>query len=313
MPRYAKFIKDILSKKRWFIEHETVVVTKSFMDVIKQIPPKQKDLGSFSIPCHIGNKFLGQALCDLGASVNLMSLFVFNKLKWVETRPTTVTLQLANRSMSYPWGIIEDVLVKVDKFIFPIDFIVLDFKADKEMPLLLRKPFLATGRTLIDVEKGELTLRVNDEHVTFNVHHLMKAPSQHVQCSFIDIIDQIVRDDFNKSMFKDPLEAVLWGLEPDDAEVVEPSLEEPPTLELKALPSNLHYAYLGSNNTLPMIISSDLTVQQEEQLVEVLKAHKKAIRWIIADIKGIGPSTCMHKNLPKESVKPRLNIKEGLT
>ncbi|XP_028771982.1 uncharacterized protein LOC114729175 [Neltuma alba] len=162
MPKYAKFIKDVLSKKRRFTEYETVAVTKSFTDVIKQILSKQKDSGSFSIPCHIGNKLLGQGLCDLGASVNLMPISVFNKLELGEARPTTVTLQPADQT-------------------------------DKEMPLLLGRPFLATARTLIDVEKGELTLRVDDEDVTFNMYHLMKASSRREQCSFIDIIDQIVQ------------------------------------------------------------------------------------------------------------------------
>ncbi|XP_028788814.1 uncharacterized protein LOC114744839 [Neltuma alba] len=271
MPKYAKFMKNVLTKKRRFTEYETIVVTKSFTDVIKQIPPKQKDSRSFSICCYTGNKFMGQALCDLGASVNLMPLSVFNKLEFGEARPTTITLQLAYQSMSYPQKIIEDVLVKVNIFIFSVDFIVLDFEADKEMPLLLGRPCLATARILIDVEKGELTLMVNDEHVTFNMYYLMKAPSRHEQCSFISIVDQIVQGDFNKSMSEDPLEAVLWGLEIDDTEVAEvlalmnasssyskgrayfetldlsslerptlkPSLEEPPTLELKTLPSHL--------------------------------------------------------------------------
>ncbi|KAH9744107.1 hypothetical protein KPL70_003546 [Citrus sinensis] len=91
-----------------------------------------------------------------------------------ECRSTTVTLQLADRSHAYPEGKIEDVLVKVDKFIFPVDFIVLDFEADKEVPIILGRPFLATGKTLINVQKGELTMRVNDQQVTFNVLEAMR-------------------------------------------------------------------------------------------------------------------------------------------
>ena len=91
-----------------------------------------------------------------------MPLSVFKQLGVGECRPTTVTLQLADRSHAYPEGKIEAVLVKIDKFIFPVDFIVLDFEADKEVPIILGRPFLARGKTLIDVQKGELTMRVND-------------------------------------------------------------------------------------------------------------------------------------------------------
>ena len=110
-----------------------------------------KDLGSFTIPCNIGNSIFERALCDLGASINLMLLSIFKRLRLGESRPTTVTLQLADGSLKHPWGVIEDGLVKVDKFIFPADFIVLDMEADKEIPIILGKPFLATGRSMIDV------------------------------------------------------------------------------------------------------------------------------------------------------------------
>ena len=83
---------------------------------------------------------------------------------------------MADRSHAYPEGNIEDVLVKVDKFIFSVDFIVLDFKVDKEVPIILGRPFLATRKTLIDVQKGDLTMRVNDQQVTFNVLEAMRNP-----------------------------------------------------------------------------------------------------------------------------------------
>lgn len=102
--------------------------------------------------------FLKRALCDLGASMNLMPLSIFKKLGLVEVKPTTVTLQLADRSIKYPRGVIKDVLVKVDKLIFPSDFIVLDIKEDTKIHSVLRRLFLATGRVLIDVKKGELRL-----------------------------------------------------------------------------------------------------------------------------------------------------------
>ena len=103
-----------------------------------------------------------------------MPLSIFKKLGVGEARPTTVTLQLADRSIKHPEGKIEDVLVKVDKFIFPADFIILDYEADREVPIILGRPFLATGRALIDVQEGELTIRVDDQQVKFNVFNAVE-------------------------------------------------------------------------------------------------------------------------------------------
>ena len=127
-----------------------------------KIPQKIKDPGSFTIPCSIGTKYSGKVLCDLGASINLMPLSVFEQLGVGEYRPTTVTLQLTNRSHVYSEGKIEDVLVMVDKFIFPVDFLVLDFEVETYVLIILRRPFLAIEKTLIDVQKGELTMEMND-------------------------------------------------------------------------------------------------------------------------------------------------------
>ncbi|KAL5539934.1 hypothetical protein UlMin_042973 [Ulmus minor] len=146
MPNYVKFMKDILTKKRRFGEFETVALTRECSAVLKnKLPPKLQDPGSFTIPCSIGNQYFGKALCDLGASINLMPMSIFKKLGIGEARPTTISLQLADRSIAHLEGKIEDFLVKVDKFIFPVDFIVLDYDADLEVPIILGRPFLATG------------------------------------------------------------------------------------------------------------------------------------------------------------------------
>ncbi|KAH9671338.1 hypothetical protein KPL70_017334 [Citrus sinensis] len=185
MPNYVKFLKDILARKRKLGEFETVALTQESSHMLQsKIPTKLKDLGSFTIPCSIGTRYAGRALYDLGASINLMPLSVFKQLGVGDCRPTTVTLQLADRSHAYPEGKIEDVLVKVDKFIFPVDFIVLDFEVDKEVPIILGGSFLAIGKTLIDVQKGELTMRVNDQQVTFNVLEAMRNPEEVEYCNF---------------------------------------------------------------------------------------------------------------------------------
>ncbi|XP_062100691.1 uncharacterized protein LOC133806615 [Humulus lupulus] len=184
MPTYLKFLKEILSKKRKLEEYETIVLTKECSAILqKKLPPKLKYPGSFTIPCSIRGSVVTKALCDLGASVNLMNLSIFHKLKLGEARPTTVFLQMADRSIKYPRGIIEDVLVKVDKFIFPADFIVLDMEEDT-IPIILGRPFLATGRALIDVQKGELKLRVQNKVVTFKVFVATEIPS----CCRVDVV-----------------------------------------------------------------------------------------------------------------------------
>ncbi|KAL0411123.1 UNVERIFIED_CONTAM: hypothetical protein Slati_3702000 [Sesamum latifolium] len=175
MPSYAKFLKEVISNKRKWEGGETVKLNEECSAILQnKLPPKLKDPGSFSIPCTIENINFDKALCDLGVNVNLMPYSIFEKLGMHELTTTIITLQLVDRSIKYFRRIVEDVLVKVGKFIIPVDFIVLDMEEDVNMPLILGRPFLATSRALIDVQKGQLTLRVNDEHVVFNVFKPLK-------------------------------------------------------------------------------------------------------------------------------------------
>ncbi|XP_057503556.1 uncharacterized protein LOC130787110 [Actinidia eriantha] len=138
MPNYVKFLNDIISKKRRLEEFETVKLSEECSAILqKKLPQELKDQGSFSFACTIRNSFFDKVLCDLGASINLMPLFVCRKLGFGEMKQTIISLQLADRSIKYPHRIIEDVLVKVDKFIFPADFVVLDMEEDEEAPLIL--------------------------------------------------------------------------------------------------------------------------------------------------------------------------------
>ena len=188
IPGYMKFMKDILSKKRKFGDYVTVALLEECSAILqKKLPPKLKDPGSFTFPCAIGNAVFEIAMCDLGTSINLMSWSIFKKMKLGEARPTTVTLQLADRSLTHLRGIIEDVLVKVDKFIFPTYFIILDMQEDKEVPIILGRPFQAMGRTMMDVQKGELRLRDQEEEVTFNVFNAIKHPHDTDSCFRVDM------------------------------------------------------------------------------------------------------------------------------
>ncbi|KAJ9556024.1 hypothetical protein OSB04_010638 [Centaurea solstitialis] len=328
MPNYTKFLKDILNKKKRLTEYETVALTEGCSALLtKKIPPKMKDPRSFTIPCSIGGKTIRRALCDLGAGINLMPLSVFTTLGIGEARPTTISIQLADKSIVWPKGKIEDVLVQVDKYIFPADFIILDCEVDQEVPIILGRPFLATGRTLIDVQKGELTMRVHDQRVTFNVLDSLKYPDEREECSTLSEIetwckektlgeilwDADIDDEAEDESEEVPLvTAAFEVLENEDRKTLVPSLEVAPDLELKQLPSNLKYAFLGDSGKLPVIISSSLETDQEEKLVQMLKLHTKAIGWTIADLKGISPTICQHKIILEDknfnSVEPQRRL-----
>ncbi|XP_061364259.1 uncharacterized protein LOC133307723 [Gastrolobium bilobum] len=182
----------------------------------KKLPPKLKDPGSFSIPIAIGNIEVGKELCDLGASINLMPLSIYRALGIKELIPTTVFLQLADRSIRRPDGVIDDVLVKIVKYIFPADFVILNMEEDAEIPLLLGRPLLATARAMIDVEQGKLMLMMNEETVTIDVFESMKHLSDGGDYFMVDIIQEAVDDTMKED--SSPLELEQIN---EEAELVE--------------------------------------------------------------------------------------------
>lgn len=191
MPLYMKFMKEMLSNKRKLVDWETVALSEECSAIIqKKLPQKLKDPGSFSIPCTIGNFSFDNVLCDLGASVNLMPLSVYRSLGLGEPKPTNITLKLANRSLQYPYGIVENVIVKVEKFFFPVDFVILDMEEDSQMPLIFGRPFLATGRALIDIEKGEIIFRVENEQVSFSIKPRKDLESRKESCFKVEEVIQ---------------------------------------------------------------------------------------------------------------------------
>ncbi|XP_070011138.1 uncharacterized protein [Nicotiana sylvestris] len=162
IPKYAKYIKDIVAHKRRLTKFETVALTEECTSRVQnKLPQKLKDPGSFTIPVRIGNINVGHALCDLGVSINRIPLSLFKQLGPGAPRPTTVMLQLADRSIAHPKGVIEDVLLKIRKFIFPADFIILDYEADELVPIIFGRPLLATSDVIIKVREGKMILRVD--------------------------------------------------------------------------------------------------------------------------------------------------------
>nr|XP_016444714.1 PREDICTED: uncharacterized protein LOC107769969 [Nicotiana tabacum] len=319
MTGYAKMMKDLMSRKFDFQDLSTMTLMQTCSAVVtRPMAQKMSDPGSFTILCMIGSYAFAKALCDLGASINLMPLAVYTRLGIGRARPTSMLLQLADRMVKRPTGILDDVLVQVEKSVFPADFVILDCQVDEEIPIILGRPFLATGRALIDCETGELKMRLNDEEVIFNVQQSMRRPSEYVNCSLVEAVDVILQEDDMTLTAKDPLEACLTNLEEMDGERLaewvmalegqgfwkrepqfeplelekratppaKPSVEEPPKLELKPLPAHLRYVFLGPDSTLSLIISSSLLDVQVEQLLQVLQESKTAIGWTMADIKG---------------------------
>ncbi|XP_057747048.1 uncharacterized protein LOC130966278 [Arachis stenosperma] len=197
MPIYAKFLKELITKKRSWQEKKTVVLTQECSAIIQRgLPPKLKDPGNFLIPCTIGNMAIDKSLCDLGASINLMPLAMMKKLMIEEIKPTRMSLQLADRSLKIPNGVVENLLVKVGNFIFPADFVVLDMDEEGSNSVILGRPFLATARTIIDVEKGEMIFRVHDEQMTINVFKAMQYPAEKEICMRINVVDSLVEEIF---------------------------------------------------------------------------------------------------------------------
>ncbi|RDX58477.1 hypothetical protein CR513_62205, partial [Mucuna pruriens] len=175
MSNYAKFLKNIIFNKEKLEEFVVVNLTEECSIVLlKKLPPKLKDLGCFTIPCIMDNSNFDKALFDLDASINLMSFFAFKKL---------------DLTITHPCDIAEDILVKVGKFIFYVNFVILDMEEDDTIPIILGQPFFAIGKTIIDVEKDELNLRLGNEKVKFIVFSFNKISSPLVSCNCMQTFD----------------------------------------------------------------------------------------------------------------------------
>ncbi|KAL4394607.1 hypothetical protein AHAS_Ahas02G0168900 [Arachis hypogaea] len=173
MPFYIKYIKELLARKSPLKGGQTIKMNRDCSALIQPGPPtKKKDPGSFHIPCAIGETKIDKGLCDLGASINLMPLSLMKKFQINELTPTDVIIRLVDKTQKQAIGVVENVLVKVGSYYLPTDFVVLEMDENPIYPIILGRPFLATARALIDVERGELVLRIHDEQLTFNVFNL---------------------------------------------------------------------------------------------------------------------------------------------
>ncbi|KAJ8764186.1 hypothetical protein K2173_005114 [Erythroxylum novogranatense] len=346
VPAYAKYLKDLCTSKRKFRPNERVQVSSNVSALFKpQIPVKCQDPGSFTVPCTLGKVTIGRALLDLGAAINVMPKSVYEALGVKSIKATSVVLQLADRSFRHPVGIIEDILVQVKGLVFPADFYVLDMSTEvvQDTSLILGRPFLRTASTMISMKEGKITMEVGDQRVSFNMYEAMKHPNEDYSLLGVNMIDLIEENACHKyESQEDSLNSGLHSLdfgkrssvhisgkqeglatttyrEPDltpeergsdlfslELHKLTPSVVKPPELELKPLPPTLKYAFLESDERLPVIIFSTLSHTEEERLMNVLREHKRAIGWTLADIPGISPAICTHRILLSEGSKSML-------
>ncbi|XP_015945025.1 uncharacterized protein LOC107470148 [Arachis duranensis] len=163
-------LNNTISEKTALKGDEMVILTKEYSALVqKKLPPKMPDPENFLIPYTIGTITFERALYDFGSSINLMPLSVMKKLGIQEMQHTRISLEMANMSLKQEYGVVENVLVKVENLYLPADFVILDTGEDRDDPIILGRPFLATRKALIDVEKGELVLRLNEDHILFKI------------------------------------------------------------------------------------------------------------------------------------------------
>ena len=182
VPAYAKFLKDLcIIKKGLGIEKKAFLTEQVSAIIQSKYPVKYKDPGSPTIPVNIGGNCINKSLLDLGANVNLMPYLVYIQLGLGELKPTNITLSLADRSVKIPKGIVEDVLVKIDKFYYPVDFVVLDTEPSSNepnhVPIILGRPFLATSNAIINCQNGIMQLTFGNMTLELNIFHLNDNPN----------------------------------------------------------------------------------------------------------------------------------------
>nr|GEV53317.1 putative reverse transcriptase domain-containing protein [Tanacetum cinerariifolium] len=299
MPKFASTIKSLLINKDKLFELAKVPINENCSAMLlKKLPEKLGDPGKFLIPCDFPGMDVCHALADLGASINLMPLSIWKKLSLPELTPTRMTLELADRSITCPKGVAEDVFVKVGKFHFPTDFVVVDFEVDPRTKSEFCKEPIVKSSSPTFTPFGESDFLLEE------IKYFLKDESipMEIEDSFYDPKEDILY--LEKLLNDDPSQLPLMDLKQAEETKAKSSIKEPSELELKELPSHLEYAFLEEIDKLPVIIAKDLKDDEKEALIKVLKSHKRAIAWKITDIKGIDPRFYTHKILMEEDYKP---------
>nr|GEX30875.1 reverse transcriptase domain-containing protein [Tanacetum cinerariifolium] len=317
--KFASTIKSLLTNKDKLFELAKVPLNENYLVMLlKKLPKKLGDPGKFLIPCDFPGIDVCHALADLGASINFMPLSIWKKLSLHELTPTRMTLELADRSITHPKGVTEDVFVKVGKFHFPTDSVVVDFEADPRVSLILRRSFLRTGRALIDVYGEEITLREFVQNVLdFKYNSKSSNPTLVSNLSF----SEETNSEFNKEPIVKSSSPTLTPFGESDffLEEIKDFLNDESILtgiENSFYDPEGDILYLRKeSDKLPVIIAKDLKDVEKAALIKVLNSHKRAIAWKIFNIKGIDLRFCTHKILMEEDYKSavqsqrRVNLK----
>ncbi|XP_015940027.1 uncharacterized protein LOC107465563 [Arachis duranensis] len=315
VPRYAKFLKDLCMNKDKILELETIPLGSSISALIGTLPEKCDDSG----PCMVISTVNGvrslDCMCDLGTCVSIMPLSVYQVLKLPPLKRSAARFVLADKSIITVAGVAEDVLVNIKGLVFPIDFYVLEMPSnepERASSILLGRPFLRTSRFKLDAYSGTYSFEIDGRVVSFSLEEAMKHPPENHSLFRCDLINNIVA------------EVHLAKL--DEKFIIEEANEDPSKLntthhtnhpkkmELKPLPPHLKYSYLDEAHKLPVIIAKELTPQQEEKLLDVLRKNKRAIGWSLADLVGISPQVCEHRIFLEDGARPvrqpqrRLNL-----
>ena len=301
VPTYAKILKDLCTVKRGLNVDRKAFMTEQVNAIIQcKTPVKYKDPGCPTISVNIGGTCVEKALLDLGASVNLLPYSVYKQLGLGELKPTTITLSLADRSIKIPKGTVEDVLIQVDKFYYPVDFVVLNTEpvavGANYVPIILERPFLATSNAIINCRNGVMQLTFGNMTLELNIFHLSKKHMQPVEEGLeeVCIINTILEEQAEQQQLQDVLIEELFECSKEiqgtqdlytvqrpwrKKEEILPLLmdegiNEPQKLDLKSLPAELKYAYLEEHGQCLVVISSLLSTLQENSLLDILRENK---------------------------------------
>ncbi|XP_074290684.1 uncharacterized protein LOC141617388 [Silene latifolia] len=189
VPSYLKFMREVLMRKRTIDDVETVALTEGYSAYLQnRTPPKLADPGSFSIPCHIGLQLIDNALCDLGASVSVLPLSLAKRLGFTKFHCTNMTVQMADRTLSRPLGVLQDIPVQIGRFLILVDFVVLDIPEDNHTPIILGRPFLHTAQAVIDVGLRTLTFNVGGEELVFAKPATHRGSMRVLECHAIPAV-----------------------------------------------------------------------------------------------------------------------------
>jgi hypothetical protein len=213
MPAYAKVIKDLCTVKRKHHLKKTAFLTEQVSAIIQhKVPPKYKDPGCPTISCTIGEYLVERALLDLGASINLLPFTVYQQMGLGDLKPTSMTLQLADRSVRTPKGMVEDVLIKIENFYYPVDFIILDTEPtlhpDNGIPIILGRPFLATANALINCRNGRMKITFGSMTAELNIFNVNPQQLVDEECEYVNFIEATPQEEFNKNCLSNSFETL---------------------------------------------------------------------------------------------------------